>query len=98
MGTQLGFKAATSIKADSYAPVIFMFTALAVLFTVASILERYHDYMYPHGVVYICNSIDGVVLNLESGRKARGPYYLDGVEVDKATHHSCEPVEPPFND
>ena len=97
MGAQHSYGAATSLKAD-YGLVIFMFTALVVLFAVANIMERYHNYMYPHGVVYTCDGIDGVVLGLESGRKARGPYYLDGVEVDKATHHSCEPVEPPFNE
>lgn len=98
MGAQHSFNVATGAKLDSYGPVIFMFTVIVMLFVVAKTMEVYHNYMYPHGVVFVCDGVDGVVLELRSGRKARGPYYLDGVEVDRATHHSCEPVEPPHNE
>jgi hypothetical protein len=98
MGAQHSFNVATGAKLDSYAPVIFMFTVIVMLFAVAEAIEAYHNYMYPYGLVFVCDDVDGVVLELQNGRKSTGPYYLDGVEVDEAVYRSCEPVEPPFNE
>lgn len=98
MGAQHSFNVATGAKLDGYGPVIFMFTVIVMLFAVAKAIETYNRYMYPHGIVFVCDGVDGVVLERRSGRKSRAPYHLDGVEVDSATYRSCKAVEPPHNE
>lgn len=100
MGAQHSFKVATSIKGTGrdYEFAFFLMGFISIVFVCSLCMHIYYQIQYPHGYVYICDGVDGVVLETKNGRKARGPYYLDGVEVDFKTYYSCKQVEPPFND
>lgn len=75
--------------------VLHLVGAALLLFAVAATL---HSLNHPYAEGFLCEGVDGVVLNrTKPHRKSGGDYTLDGIKVSRDTYESCSLVELPHN-